>query len=112
MEQYTMKEIDGKLFNELNGGKKLYKILNHNLRHYDFQYREGLNKDTIMFNPSYECQRGGLYFCEEKFIIDYINYGIKIATVEILDDARVYVENRKFKANKIILSTRVCGKHP
>ncbi len=38
------------------------------------------------------------------FLIDYIDYGIKIATVEILDDARVYVESKKFKADKIIIS--------
>ena len=104
MEEYIMTEITGKLFNKLNGKKKLFKILNNNLCHYGFKYKEGYNIDTVMFNPSYECQPGGLYFCEERFLFDFINYGTKIATVEILDDARVYVENRKFKVNKIILS--------
>ena len=108
MQQYISKEITGKLFNELIGETKIYKILNNTLCHYNFQYKEGLNIDTVVFNPTNKCQSGGLYFCEEKFLINYISYGIKIATVEILDDARIYVESKKFKADKLILSNIIC----
>ena len=104
MQHYISKEISGKLFNELIGETKIYKILKDTLYHHNFQYKEGLNIDTVVFNPTNECKLGGLYFCEEKFLINYIYYGIKIATVEILDDACVYVENKKFKADKLILS--------
>ena len=83
--------------------KKKY-IKNDTLCHHNFQYTEGLNIDTVIFNPTNECRSGGLYFCEEVFFIDYIEHGIKIATVEISDDARVYVESKKFKADKLIIS--------
>ena len=104
MQQYTLTEITGILFNKLIGEKKIYKVLDNNLCHNNFQYKIGLNIDTNIFNPIGECQSSGLYFCEEAFLFENINYGEKIATVEILDDARVYVENNKFKADKIILS--------
>ncbi len=81
-----------------------YCYFRNTLCHHNFQYKEGLNIDTCIFNPTKECQTGGLYFCEEIFFINYIGCGIKIATVEILDDARVYVESKKFKADKLIIS--------
>ena len=104
MQDYISKEITGKLFNKLIGETKIYKILNDTLCHHNFKYKEGLNIDTVVFNPTNKCQSGGLYFCEEKFLINYIHYGIKIAIVEILDDARVYVESKKFKSDKLIIS--------
>lgn len=47
----------------------------------------------------------GLYFCEEsKCHLFWRDYGkSKVALIEIPDDARVYVENDKFKANKLTI---------
>ena len=104
MQHCIYTEISGKLFNKLNGETKIFKILNEDLYHNGFKYEIGLNIDFIDFNPTNESEAGGLYFCEERFICYYINLGIKIAIVGIPDDARVYVESKKFKADKIILS--------
>jgi hypothetical protein len=84
--------------------KKLAKVLHPTLKHYNFQYREGLNIDHLPFNPSSECSPGGLYFCEFKDVATYFSYGSLIADVTLPDDAKVYKEACKYKANKIILS--------
>ena len=100
MQQYILSKITGTLFNKLNGDTKIYKVLDDNLCHNNVQYKIGLN----IFNPSGECQSSGLNFYEEAFLFENINHGEKIAIVEILDDAIVYVENNKFKADKIFIS--------
>jgi len=83
---------------------KFYKFLNNDLTHYGFEYKLGLNVDTEPFKPKDSCSKGGLYFCEEfKCNLYYQNYGHKLARVSIPDDAKVYVERDKFKADKIIL---------
>ena len=38
MQHYISKEISGKLFNELIGETKIYKILNDTLCHHNFHY--------------------------------------------------------------------------
>lgn len=97
-------EISGNDFNELCGDVKLFKFLNDELTHHDFTYKEGLNIDFVKFNPHNTCQRGGLYFCEEaKCHLFLRGFGTKLAYVRIPDDARVYIEKNKFKANKIII---------
>ena len=103
------KEYSGSEFNKYHiyrnkGETKFYKFLNDNLTHNGFKYQLGLNTDTNRFNPRGECYGGGLYFCDKDTCYLYYHvYGSKLAVVEIPDDARVYVEKDKFKANKIIL---------
>jgi hypothetical protein len=94
----------GKEFNSLFSQHKFYKILHETLNHNGFQYKEGLNIDSEEFCPHGECEKGGLYFAMEEHILLYTEYGSKIATVHIPDDAMVYIEKEKFKSNKIILS--------
>jgi len=84
--------------------KRLAKVLHPTLQHYDLQYQEGLNIDHLPFNPSSECSPGGLYFCEFKDVAIYFSYGSLIADVTLPDDARVYKEAYKYKADKIVLS--------
>lgn len=93
-------EITGRDLKNLN----LCKILHNDQIHNDFQYQEGLNIDSIKFNPNGNCSSGGLYFCRFEDFPLYIGYGTKIARITLPDDARVYVEQNKFKADKIILS--------
>ena len=82
----------------------LYKFLNNNFEHYGIKYKLGLNIDINKFNPTGECLPGGLYFCEESECHRYfMDYGQFIATIEIPDDAQVYVEKYKFKADKFII---------
>ena len=96
--------ISGKEFNSLFSQHKFCKILHETLNHNGFQYKEGLNIDSEEFYPHDECEKGGLYFAMEEHILLYTEYGSKIATVHIPDDAMVYIEKEKFKSNKIILS--------
>ena len=95
----------GKEFNGLCKNKKFYKFLNDNSTHNNFQYKLGLNIDSEPFNPDSECSKGGLYFCEESECYRFWDsFGKHLAIVEIPDDAKVYVEQGKFKADKIILT--------
>ena len=96
--------LTGTEFNSLHADKKFYKVLNDSRCHYDFTYTEGLNVDTQTFNPSNTCSKGGLYFCEEEHLHLYLlSYGSICAMVSIPDNALVYKEDTKYKANRLIL---------
>jgi len=84
---------------------RFYKVLAKDLTHNGFTYKEGLNIDTVQFTPFGGCIAGGLYFSEEEkvHLYGYV-YGNKVATVTIPDDALVYVEEDKFKADKLEIS--------
>jgi hypothetical protein len=43
---------------------RFFKLLSQDLAHYDFQYQEGLNVDTLPFDASGACRPGGLYYTE------------------------------------------------
>jgi len=106
IERSMSKEITGARFNELHKGKRFYKFLNNNLLHYDHTYKLGLNEDILQFDTTFECSAGGLYFCEEDECHLYWDcYGSKLAVIEIPNDARVYIELHKFKADKIVLTS-------
>jgi hypothetical protein len=85
--------------------RKYIKILSNDWKHKGFQYKEGMNIDTRPFNPSGSCLGGGLYFTDEEHFTEFIQYGTKIADVEIPDDAQVYADpcGEKWKADKIII---------
>ena len=98
------KEYSGAEFNKAYEGIKLYKFMFDSLVHRGFKYRLGLNTDTTQFDPTGKCKKGGLYFCEESKCHYYVNqYGNKLALIEIPDDARVYVEENKFKSDKLFI---------
>jgi hypothetical protein len=81
-----------------------YKFLNDDFIHYDFKYQIGLNIDHVKFNPHSECQKGGLYFCDEVNCHYYLTRNMHyLAIIEIPDDAQVYNETYKFKADKLIV---------
>jgi hypothetical protein len=86
--------------------RKLYKLFNKDENHHGFQYKTGLNIDTIPFNPKGKCQPGGLYFSDCFNILNHLCYYNIYWIAEILlpDDVRVYIEDDKYKADKIILS--------
>lgn len=99
-------KCSGHKFNSHYKGIKFYKFLYDDLTHNDFQYKLGVNNDTSPFYPEKNCSRGGLYFCEESNRDLFCrNYGRKkVALIEIPDDVQVYIENDKFKADKIIIN--------
>ena len=100
--------LSGKEFNEKYPNTEFYKLTNKEEIHNSFQFKTGLNTDTVPFNPTSQCEPGGIYFTELQYVFNWVNYGVKkmakIRKVEIPADAQVYVEKMKFKADKIILN--------
>ena len=85
-----------------------YKITNKEENHNGLKYKTGLNIDILPFNPSGDCQSGGIYFSKED-ILSFLGYGPWIRKVTIPNDAQVY-ENpgkpKKWKADKVILGRK------
>lgn len=100
------KVYSGEEFNKLSNGKKYYKLTYGNENHNGFQFTSGLNVDTKVFNPKGECSPGGIYFTEVKFFARWLGKHFYFREVTIPDDAQVYIEIEKFKADKIILGPR------
>jgi len=85
-----------------------YKILNEEENHRGLQYKTGLNIDPVEFNPSGDCEPGGIYFAS-KDILAFLSYGPWIRKVTLPKDAKVYKSPRileKWKADKVILGKR------
>jgi hypothetical protein len=65
---------------------------------------------TNQFNTKKPCSEDGIYFCEKENIERWRKYGDKIMkyvrSVKISNDAKVFVENKKYKTNKLILEPR------
>src|ERR1051325_8405242 len=99
--------LSGKKFNKKYHNKEFYKLTNELENHNGFQFKTGLNTDIIKFNPISECKPGGIYFTELDYVLAWISYNnkkmTKIRKVTIPDNAKVYVEKIKFKADKLIL---------
>ena len=110
MSLILFKEYTGKEFNKKMGRRKLFRFTNFKENHNEFQYKDGLNVDFLPFDPSGSGQPGGLYFVDEDKIESYLGMIIFcfhwIRKVTIPDDARVYVDKYKYKADKIILAPR------
>jgi len=80
-----------------------YKILDKSMKHYNMQYKEGLNVDIEPFDPS--PKRGcGLFFSDEKNILSFCGHGDLIAEVTVPEGEVIVPVGNKYKANKIILS--------
>ena len=80
-----------------------FKILADDLCHNGFQYKEGLNVDTNIFDETPSCG-GGLFFSDEKNIIEFCNYGNKIAVVTVPEGKQIVKVNNKFKSHSVIIS--------
>ena len=85
-----------------------YKILNEKENHNELQYKTGLNIDPLQFNPSGDCEPGGIYFAN-KDILGFLSYGVWIRKVTLPEDSQVYKNPgspEKWKANKVILGRK------
>jgi hypothetical protein len=104
------KVISPQEFREAFPNQKCYKLTNELENHYGFQYKTGLNVDTNPFNPTGDSKEGGLYFFKEDQLIYYKKYTNSIEwireVVSFPEDAKIYVEENKFKADKFILGER------
>ena len=54
--------LTGEEFNKFYCDTFFYKLTNETEKHHNFQYQDGLNVDTVEFNPVGKCSAGGLYF--------------------------------------------------
>jgi hypothetical protein len=85
-----------------------YKITNEEEKHRGMKYKTGLNVDILPFNPSGNCESGGIYFSRED-ILAFMEYGKWIRKVTLPENAKVY-ENpgspKKWKADKVILGRK------
>ena len=110
---YNYKEITGEEFCTYfhNLSKKLVKLTNETECHNGFQFVTGLNEDSIPFNPTGECEPGGIYFTDTDNIAHWLKYGgIKMKycrTVTLKPYSRVYIAYNKFKSDVIELGERV-----
>jgi hypothetical protein len=90
-----------------------YKLLNPDLKHYHFIYREGLNELAEPFNADPESEPGGLYYSDQDNIFKWIELyrydpDLLIARVTLPEDAHsICIDSGygiKYKSDKIILS--------
>jgi|SRR6185437_12849270 len=96
----------GEEFNLVTKGMVFIKLTNKSEIHNDYEFHDGLNIDIVPFNPTGECKRGGIYFTDESRIHIWEACHEYYRIVTIPDNALVYAERDKWKANKIILSER------
>ena len=78
--------------------------------HNGYQYKEGLNCLEGKFNSDNICAEGGLYFCDEKDIGKWVNYGNKVMhyiwDVTLFDDSKLVVMGDKLKTDKFIIQNK------
>jgi hypothetical protein len=103
---FLREEITGKKFNELFNDLVFIKFFPQDDCLKGFRYKTGRNIDHNPFNPNDECQKGGLYFTELKNFSIFRWYGSKIAVIRVPDEARVYCEEKKWKADMIDVEKR------
>jgi hypothetical protein len=82
------------------------KVTNEKMMHHDYQYKIGENEDVRDLTMN-NCSRGGLYFCPLDKIINWVNFGNGYHEVTFADDERVWVEENKCKAKRIVLGEKV-----
>ena len=85
-----------------------YKITNEGENHNDLQYKTGLNIDILPWNPTGDCEPGGIYFSRED-ILAFMEYGPWIRQVTIPEGVEVYENPRKpkkWKAHEVMLGER------
>lgn len=96
-------------------GKTFYKLSDASDGRMGVQYKDGLNVDPRPFLPQGNAQGGGLYFFSDTqliflkynwFIPFKVKYIRKVSFEGEAADARIWVEDRKFKANKCIYGPR------
>ncbi len=104
--------MSGKDFKKMmNAEDKFFiRFMNDDMTHHNFVYKEGLNEDTVPFNPRGNCENGGLYFTTHNHIKLFMNFDGSghLRLVGIPDDAQVYVvPGNKWKADKIIIGDKI-----
>uniref|UniRef100_A0A6C0ADA2 DUF4116 domain-containing protein n=1 Tax=viral metagenome TaxID=1070528 RepID=A0A6C0ADA2_9ZZZZ len=100
------KDLNGAILNGKDF-KKIYgnifcKVTNKNENHYGFQYKDGLNTETLKPNS----RKGGLYFTDCHNISEYSNFGIFIRKICIPDESVIFIDGDKYVTDKMILGKK------
>lgn len=107
LNRYIYISFTGLEFNNMFRNCVFVKLTNSNEHHENFIFTDGLNIDnTFVESP---CQ-DGLYFFEIHDIDKWRHYKNNIMYVRIVtvpNDAVVFIDNNKIKANKIVLGHRI-----
>jgi len=74
---------------------------------FGYIYKYGKNVDTNIFSPYGKCSAGGLYFTLESMMEKYNEFGFIIVEITVDDDARVWIEDGKMKADKINVVSKI-----
>src|SRR5579872_719222 len=102
--------LSGVKFNRLFIHQRFVKLTNITENHNRLQYKDGLIVDPIPFDPTGACKRGGIYFVEESEAHKWLSYNGEpiyyMRKVSIPDTAKVYIEDGKFKTDKLILGSK------
>jgi len=83
---------------------KFYKFTNKQENHNGLQYHDGLNIDLLSFNPSGDCESGGIYFARED-ILFFCDFWLR----EVIPIEEIYEnpgEPKKWKAHQVVLGKR------
>lgn len=78
--------------------------------HRGFQYKTGLNEDYLEFNPTGECEPGGLYFVHQSQVYHvwiHVYTFTWIREVNLPENEQIWCEGWKYKAKRLILGERV-----
>ena len=101
------KTLTGKEFNEFIGDEPMIKFTTESEVHNGLQYETGLNVDIRTFYSTSQCGHG-IYFTSLYYFHIWLCYGstqcVQFRYVTIPEDAKVYIEDYKYKANKVVLS--------
>ncbi len=102
------KTLTGKEFTEFIGDEPMIKFTTESEVHNGLVYKTGLNVDIRTFYNKSQCKQGGIYFTSLYYFHMWLCYGskqcVQFRYVTIPEDAKVYIEEYKYKADKLILS--------
>jgi len=90
-----------------------YKITNKCEKHYDFQYKDGLNELEEPFDDdaTHSCVKGGLYITTLQYIVNFYEYGVNLRKVILpVNDPEFKIvkdpQGNKWRVNKLILGEK------
>ena len=87
---------------------KYFKILNQFERSRGMIYKTGLNTDILSFNPTGDCEPGGIYFASKDIFV-FCNHGPWVREVTLPEDEEIYQSLDGpliYKSHRVILGER------
>lgn len=110
---FNRRLLSGSIFKRIFCDILFIKLTNETETHNGFKFESGINVDIHEFNSTDECSKGGIYFIDEQEAWRWLYYNKEIGIMRYIrrvfipNDAKVYVEANKFKADKLILGDRI-----